>query len=166
MLSCCVKARPGGRDGHGLSGDQRREGGAGTQGRVASSEKAAKRSGHARAEGRRCGPSERNRSWSWREAASVAVLPVGKAGLPGRGSWIPGFLNREVTFPQGLLKALLTVACRRIRPGRNVGMVPWEAITTIHEEGDKSCQIITSECGISYICVKFQSSYSIIKHII
>lgn len=112
------------------------------------------------------GPGERNRGWSWREAVSVAVLPVGKAGLPGRGSWIPGFLNREVTFPQGLLKALLTVACRGIRPGRNVGMVPWEAITIIHEGGDKSCQIITSECGISYICVKFQSSYSIIKHII
>ena len=92
------------------------------------------------------------------------VILVGKAGLPGRGGWIHGFLNREVTFPQGLLKAPLTVACRGIRPGRDVGMVPWEAITVIHEGGDKSCQIIASECGTSYICVKFQSSYSIIKH--
>lgn len=96
----------------------------------------------------------------------MAVLPVGKAGLPGPGSWVHGFLNGEVTFPQGLLKAFLSVACRGLRPGRDVVMVPWEAITIIHEGGDKSCQIIASECGISYICVKFQSSYSIIKYII
>ena len=66
----------------------------------------------------------------WRRRESGA--PVGKAGLPGRGGWIHGFLNREVTLPQGLLKAVLTVACRGIRPARDVGTAPWEAITIIH----------------------------------
>lgn len=144
----------------GWSGDQRREGGAGTQGRVAFREgQAAAVAMHVPREEVR-GPVRGIRSWSWREAAVWRCFRGKGWDCCAEDPWL--LLNREVTFPQGL-KALLTVACRRIRPGRNVGMRLGSYYHNPKKKVYKSCQIITSECGRSYICVKFQSSYSIIK---
>lgn len=56
--------------------------------------------------------------------SGVGCVWVGKAGLPDPGSWSHDFLNREVTVPQGLLKAIRTVAYRGIKPREMLARCP------------------------------------------